>query len=142
MDTSHSTLDDRTLDLIANAHTRTVDALAGYETMVEKAEPEFLPTATRFRDMHERHASHLSAMLANNGRTPDDDGSFMATVNRMVVSTRAFFDEIDEDVMKQIRDGEEWVTEALADAEMSARREDIASDLRAMREEIEAALRA
>jgi hypothetical protein len=141
-ETAPSRLDDRTLDLIATAHTRTVDALAGYKTMVEKAEPEFLPTATHFRDMHDRHAARLSAMLAQHGREPDDDGSFMSYVNKMVVSARAFFDEIDEDVMKQIRDGEEWVTKSLADAEAAARPEGIAAELRTMREEIEAALRA
>jgi hypothetical protein len=44
------------LDAVEKLHGRTLDALAGFETMVEKAEPEFRPVAERFRALHEAHA--------------------------------------------------------------------------------------
>lgn len=98
------------------ALTRTKDALSGFETMVEKAEPEFRPIAERFRTLHARHVTALSQMLSDAGRTPDTDGSLMGTVNQAVVATRAFLDKIDADVLAQVIRGEEHVIEAYRDA--------------------------
>ena len=103
-------------ETVETAHQRTVDALAGFETMVEKAEPDFLPVAQQFRDLHLHHGEILSGILRNAGHAPETDGTFMGTVNRAVVATRAFFDEIDADVMKQVRRGEESVMAAYRDA--------------------------
>lgn len=116
---------------------RTADALAGYVTMVEKAEPEFRPVVERFRALHDRHNAALSAMLIRHGAGPDADGSFMGTVNKAVVSVRAFFDEIDEDVMDSIRDGENHVLTAFDEA-ISATGMPPAdvTDLRDMRDEL------
>ena len=103
-------------EALRTLQTRTADALAGYVKMVEKAEPEFRPVAERFRAIHDRHNAALSAMLIRHGVEPDADGSFMGTVNKAVVSMRALFDEIDEDVMDSIRDGENHVLTAFDDA--------------------------
>lgn len=91
---------------LRSLQTRTGDALAGYVKMVEKAEPEFRPMAERFYGLHDRHYAALSAMLIRHGAKPDAHGSFMGTVNQAQVSLRALFDEIDEDVLDNIRDGE------------------------------------
>lgn len=103
-------------DALLTLQTRTADALAGYVTMVDKAEPDFRPVAERFRAIHDRHNTALTAMLIRHGVEPDADGSFMGTVNKAVVSLRALFDEIDEDVMDSIRDGENHVLEAFEEA--------------------------
>jgi hypothetical protein len=103
-------------ETVVTAHQRTIDALAGFETMVEKAEPDFLSVAQQFRDLHLRHTDILAGILRNAGLDPDEDGTFMGTINRAVVATRAFFDEIDADVMKQVRRGEENVLAAYRDA--------------------------
>ena len=92
-------------DALLALQRRTADALAGYVTMVDKAEPEFRPVAERYRAIHDRH-----------GVEPDADGSFMGTVNKAVVSLRALFDDIDADVMDSIRNGENYVLEAFDDA--------------------------
>ena len=97
-------------------HNRTVDALHGYAIMVEKAEPSFRATAEQFRALHARHADALARMLSEMGVEADPGGTFMATVNRTMVTVRAFFDAIDEDVMQQIRSGEDWVLAAFDDA--------------------------
>lgn len=107
---------ERATDALATLHTRIVDALAGFETMVDKAEPAFRPVAERFRTLHAHHAERIALMLSDAGRAPDDSGSFMSTLNRTVVSLRAFFDEIDEDVMESIRDGEKHVLDAFGEA--------------------------
>ena len=104
------------LDALHTLHVRCMDASAGFEKMLEKSEPEFRPVAQRFLDLHRSHAARLANMLVNHGEQPDENGSFMSTVNRAVVATRALFDEIDEDVMDQVRSGEEYVLDAFAEA--------------------------
>jgi uncharacterized protein (TIGR02284 family) len=104
------------LDAIATLHTRSVDTLAGFAKMVEKAEPDFRPIAEDFRALHARHADGLARILAAHGRTPDRDGSFMATVNKAVIAMRAVFDDIDADLMTAIRNGEDHVLTAFDDA--------------------------
>jgi uncharacterized protein (TIGR02284 family) len=95
---------------------RTVDCVKGYATMAEKAEPSFRDKAEQFRDLHARHARNMERILADLGITAEADGTFMGTVNQAVVTFRALFDDIDEDVMDQVRSGEEWVLKAFEQA--------------------------
>ena len=136
IDTTAGRSTDDALDAIADVHRSTLDAQAGFETMVAKAEPQFRPIASAFHALHARHAQALAAMLARAGRTADTDGSFMATVNKAVVSMRAFFDDIDEDVLAQIRDGEESVIDAFNDALAEPLSAGDDETLRAMRAEL------
>lgn len=116
-------------DALQHLLTRSVDAAEGFETMVEKAEPEFRPVAQRFLDLHRTHAQRLTDCLAGQGAHPDAEGGIMAAVNTLVVSVRALFDEIDADVLRAVRRGEEAVLDsfdAAADALPEGRlREDI-----------------
>ena len=108
-------------DAVATARTRTLDALAGFEKMSEHAEPDFAPIVQAFVELHSRHGEDLTRLLADNAEAPDEGGSIMGTVNRVVVATRALFDEIDEDVLTQIHSGERHVVEAYeaaADADL------------------------
>lgn len=113
-------------DAVSTARTRTLDALAGFDKMAEHAEPGFAPIVAAFRDMHRRHGDLLTRLLADAGLAPDGEGSVMGTVNRMVVATRAFFDDIDADVLDQIHSGEENVVRAYQDA----LRADVPQDVR------------
>lgn len=97
---------------LATLHTRTVDALKGFVKMVENAEPDFRPLVQRFHDLHLRHADEIGRLLTARGKTVDADGSFMGTINETVVGLRAFFDEIDEEVMSSVRSGEGHVLKA------------------------------
>ncbi len=125
-----------TSDTLETLYTRVVDARAGFETMVEKAEPEFRPTAIAFLDLHTAHAREIAALVTRHGGTPDADGSLMSTVNRAVVSVRAMFDEIDDDVMSQIRDGEGHVLDAFDEAIRAEPHPDHARRLSEMRAEL------
>lgn len=123
-------------DALVTLHQRTVDTLKGYMKMVDKAEPEFLPVAQRFHDLHVRHAAALAGKLSAMGVAVDPDGTLMGTINETVVGLRAFFDEIDEDVMSSIRNGENHVLEAFDDAlDVKLSPED-AADISAMRDEL------
>lgn len=99
-------------DTVADARTRTLDAREGFEKMAEHAEPEFAPIVHAYLELHKRHADTLTRILADAGYHVEGNGSVMGTVNRLVVATRAFFDEIDADVLAQIHSGEEHVVAA------------------------------
>jgi hypothetical protein len=107
----HAEPNDGATALIA-LYERTLDSVKGFAKMVEKAEPSFRQTAERFRALHARQADELARLLADLGIDADADGSFMGMVNEAVVAFRAFFDDIDEDVMDQVRSGEGWVLKA------------------------------
>lgn len=102
---------DDTTALMA-LYDRSLDSVKGYAKLVEKAEPEFRDTAERFRTLHASHADALGRELADLGARIDTGGTIMGTVNQAVVTFRAFFDEVDEDVMDQVRSGEDWVLRA------------------------------
>ncbi len=123
-------------EALTELHRRTVDVLAGYDTMVEKAEPSFRSVAESFRALHERHAERLARMIADKGEAPDAEGTMMGTINKTVVSLRALFDDIDADVMDNIRDGEKHVLEAFDDALGAAEQPEETRALSAMRDEI------
>ncbi|MEL6360976.1 MAG: DUF2383 domain-containing protein [Pseudomonadota bacterium] len=116
MQTTQTTLNDGAIDALDKALVRSLDAKAGFRTMVEKSEPEFKSVATEFLTLHTAHADRLSVLLENHGQEPDTDGSFMAKINEGVVTLRALVDEIDEDVMDNVRNGEKHVISALDDA--------------------------
>jgi|GEM_PF-921215 len=115
---------------------RTVDSVKGYAKMVEKAEPAFRDTAERFRTLHARHAEDLARILSDLDVDTDGAGSVMGTVNQAVVTFRAFFDDIDEDVMDQVRSGEDWVLKAFEDAIAEQDSTDAGPKLRAMQTEL------
>lgn len=106
---------ERTSALVA-LYDRSVDSVKGYKTMVEKSEPAFREIAERFHALHAMHADRLGALLFDQGVMPESDGTVMGMVNQAAVSLRAFFDDIDEDVMDQVRSGEDWVLKAFDDA--------------------------
>lgn len=125
------------IDALQHALSRSVDARAGYDVMVDKAEPEFRSVAQRFRETHYEQADRLGAIIVALGGEPDRDGGVMSTVNKAVVSLRAMFDEIDEDVMDSIRDGEAHVLEALDDAIATLPDNRHRTDVRDMRAELQ-----
>ena len=113
---------------------RSVDSVKGYAKMVDKAEPSFRPIAERFHALHVRHTETLARLLADLGVGAAADGSVMGLVNQAVVTFRAFFDDIDEDVMDQVRSGEDWVLKAFDDA--IAEQPGLVLVLREMRDEL------
>lgn len=131
---------DAATDALAALHTRTVDTIAGYRTMVEKAEPSFRATPEAFLALHVRHADGLARVLARHDRVADADGTFMGTINRAVVSVRAMFDDIDADLMSAIRNGESHVLTAFDAALEHTLPHSDAAELDTMRGELRALL--
>ncbi len=132
--------DTDALAALADALTASQDARTGFEKMVEKAEPEFRPVVQRFSALHADHDNRLAAILRRHGQTPDADGSFQGTINKVVVSARSLFDDIDADVMESVRDGEDAVCEAYARAADASVDANDRAELRAMRNEVQTLL--
>lgn len=82
------------------------DAIEGYEKMLEKAEPHFRPTVEELLAHHRATSLDLAAMLQDRGIAADQDGSLMGAVHKTVVTVRSMFDDVDEDLIPGIVDGE------------------------------------
>lgn len=131
-----TTEDDRHAALV-KLYDRSIDAAKGYVTMVEKAEPSFRDTAEQFRALHARQVDLLARLLADLGVDASPDGTMMGTVNKAVVTMRAFFDEIDADVMDQIRSGEDWVLKAFDAAITENQAHGFSTTLRELRDDLQ-----
>lgn len=108
--------DDERVALIGEVHTRVLDTISGFEKVVEKAEPEFKPVAETFLYMHRKHENELTAYLLTCGHKPENDGSFFGTVNKAVVEMRSWFEDVSENIMDRIIQGEKHVLEAYENA--------------------------
>ena len=96
--------------------TRLVDARDGLDAMIARAEPEITPILRKIREDHHESASRVAALIVSEGQEPDLDGSLMSTVNKAVVSIRALFDDVDDDALVRVIDGEQHVIDAYDDA--------------------------
>ena len=114
-------------DDLAKLQVRVTDTLAGFDEILKSAEPDIKPLMTEFFKTHKRHEAELSARLRTHGCVPDEDGSFFSTVQRIVIKTRAAFDEIDDDILGAVVNGEKRILdlydEALSSAEDDTDRE-------------------
>ena len=96
--------------------TRLVDARDGLDAMLDRAEPGIVPILRKIREDHHESATRVAALITAEGQEPDLDGSLMSTVNKVVVSIRALFDDIDDDALSRVIEGEGHVLEAYDDA--------------------------
>ena len=94
---------------IITLHTTIVDAVHGYKTMLERAEPEFKPVVQSLIDLHTQQANTITTMLTSRGVEPDTDGSFMVYVHDAIISIRSWFDDVDKSMIPAILDGEDKI---------------------------------
>lgn len=108
--------DDERVRLIGETHTRVLDTIAGFEKVVEKAEPDFKSVAETYLYLHRKHERDLAAYLTKCGYEPANDGSFFGTVNKAVVEMRSWFEDVSDNIMDRIIQGEKHVIEAYENA--------------------------
>lgn len=123
-------------DALAKLQVRITDTLAGYDEILDRAEPDIRPLMKEFCTAHTAHEAELSTRLRKHGCVPDEDGSFFSTVQRLVIKTRAVFDDIDEDVLNSVIKGEERILSLYDAAIAAARDEDDISLLSRQRGEV------
>lgn len=128
------------LAALQDALSRSIDAQAAYDVMVDHAAPDCRPLAQKFRATHAEHAQRLGAMVTAYGGTPHTEAGLMATLNQALLSLRALFDEIGEDALDSVPEAEDRVIrsldEAMTDVPEARDREELAQ----MRGELETLL--
>jgi uncharacterized protein (TIGR02284 family) len=93
---------------LESLYTSSIDARRGYEEALKDAEGRGMTPL--FRDMiavHSQNGDELAASLRAQGEKVDDNGSFMSTVHRAIISFRSLFNGLDESVLSGLIDGEE-----------------------------------
>ncbi len=95
---------------LTSLYTALVDARNGYREAVKDAERANLRTL--FQDMialHEQALGELRPELQARGERPDDQGSFMSTVNETVVSIRSAVTGLNQSALGAFASGEERI---------------------------------
>lgn len=100
----------------AKVHTRVLDVIEGYEELARRAEPDLEPLARRMLALHRAHHEQLHVLLEARGHPPDDKGSFMAVMQRNVMRVRSWVDDMDRDLVPNIRMGERQLMELYDEA--------------------------
>ena len=95
------------LDRLKALHTAAIDARSGYEEARDDAEGR--DTRPLFQEMiavHTKNADDLSHVLQRSGAPVGEDGSFMTTINRTVMSLRSLFGGLGDGVVHAMIDAE------------------------------------
>lgn len=98
------------LDNLKNLHTILIDSKHGYEEALSDAEGRGM--SQLFRDMialRIKDAGEIASELATLGEKTDENGSFMTTVNRAIISLRSLFGGLDESILPGLIDGEQRI---------------------------------
>lgn len=103
------------IEKLEELHTLLIDTIAGYDKVLEKAEPEFVGTAEAFRGLHATQVERVAKMLRDLGGEIDAQGSFFGTINRGVVEMRSWIDDIGHNILGALVDGEKRVIDAFED---------------------------
>ena len=99
-------------DSLKKLHTDLVDNRNGYEEAVKDAE---LPLKAFFAEMvalKEKDHAELHGALTRLGEKPDEDGSFMSTVHKTVISVRAAVSGLGTNALSSFVMGEEQIVDA------------------------------
>lgn len=104
-------------DALQALHTALVDAREGYRTAIDKAEDSHVLALLRTADsLHAAAHADIHRILAGRGDRPADDGSFMGTVHKTVITTRAALVGLDEGALDAFASGEENTLERYDEA--------------------------
>ncbi|WP_237065250.1 DUF2383 domain-containing protein [Loktanella sp. M215] len=88
-------------------HAATNDVLAGYETMLDRADPDILPIIEDLSNLHRCHAMEQEDALQGLQDTGDGDATVRGTVNKAVVTLRDWVAGLDADALPAVREDEE-----------------------------------
>jgi uncharacterized protein (TIGR02284 family) len=97
-------------DALSTLHTTLVDSRNGYEEALKDAGKSGL--VTLFEEMvalRQQASVELEPLLLRLGATPDDNGSFMSTVHRTIISFQSMLTDLDESVLPGFIDGEKRI---------------------------------
>ena len=93
-------------------HTDLVDNRNGYEKAVKDAEPPLKAFFAEMVALKEKDHAELHGALSRLGEKPDEDGSFMSTVHKTVISVRAAVTGLGTNALSSFVMGEEQIVDA------------------------------
>ncbi len=104
-------------DALAALHTTLLDSMNGYEEALKDAGKSGLITVFEAMLALRRQATvELEPLLTQAGVKPDQDGSFMSTVHRAIISVQSMMTDLDETVLPGFIDGEKRILTYYDDA--------------------------
>lgn len=103
-------------EALHQVHTATNDVIEGYDTMLERAEPEIVATLADLTELHRRHASEQFRRLEELGQDPDEDTSLRGTMNSVVVTLRDWVTGLGEGSLDAVERGERALRDIYDDA--------------------------
>ena len=99
-------------DALISLHTALIDAREGYETARRDTKSTDLKALFQsVISLHDDGHAAIHAMLTSRGEKPADDGSFMATVYKAVIATRAALQGLAESSLASFAEGEERIVD-------------------------------
>ena len=118
------------LEPLKNLHTTLIDGRNGYEEALSDAEGKGLsPLFRELLALHEGHHAEIDSILRAAGETPDESGSFLTTVHRIVFKVRSVVTGLDESVLPGLIDGEQRIAGEYEDVLKSGPPERVAATL-------------
>lgn len=99
-------------DSLKKLHTDLVDNRNGYEEAVKDAEPPLKAFFAEMVALKEKDHAELHGALSRLGEKPDEDGSFMSTVHKTVISVRAAVTGLGTNALSSFVMGEEQIVDA------------------------------
>jgi uncharacterized protein (TIGR02284 family) len=99
-------------DSLKKLHTDLVDNRNGYEEAVKDAEPPLKDFFSEMVALKEKDHAELHGALSRLGEKPDEDGSFMSTVHKTVISVRAAVTGLGANALSSFVMGEEQILDA------------------------------
>jgi uncharacterized protein (TIGR02284 family) len=104
-------------DELKSLHTALIDARQGYiEAEADADTADMKALFGRMASLHDDAQEAIHEFLLEMGEKPNDDGSFMGTVHRTVISMRAAVTGLDRNSLSSFASGEERIIKAYDDA--------------------------
>ena len=98
---------------VGELHTALVDTCNGYQEAIKDTDkPELRALFRRAKVIHEKAHAEIHAFLSTTSGSPDDEGSYMSTVHKTVISLRAATVGLDDGSLSAFASGEETLAEA------------------------------
>lgn len=109
-----------TVATLTDLHTSLVDAVKGYDEAVSDAEaPEMSAQFAHMRSLHAEAVHQISGILDGLGISRNEDGSFMSTVHRTVISLRSMVTGLGPNSLPAFISGEQLLLEKYGKAIVS-----------------------
>jgi uncharacterized protein (TIGR02284 family) len=99
-------------DSLKKLHTDLVDSRNGYREAVKDAEPPLKALFSEMLALKEKDHAELHGALGRLGEKPNEDGSFMSTLHKTVISVRAAVTGLGTNALSAFVSGEEQIVDA------------------------------